>query len=214
MERYIGVLKGLVTLMSDMDGNLAQRALMKEQLNYLPQQESLYTTASTPKWDAPFPFAPTNSLFSSKKGTPTIIEALKRRFPDDTGEFPISVKKVKLTTKFHLRWKTSIGCANSHNIARRNRRDDSYIWWNSPDGRRFGQVVIFAQAYTWEEGLIVKPWPLRSVKHNRGLDTWVASGNVGAMEHLLVTQIGGLVGRIEATATSWYLVARFSDSVI
>ena len=36
MERYIGVLKGIVSLMSNIDTNLANKVLISEHLNYLP----------------------------------------------------------------------------------------------------------------------------------------------------------------------------------
>ena len=36
MKQYIGVLKGIVSLMSNIDANLANKVLISEHLNYLP----------------------------------------------------------------------------------------------------------------------------------------------------------------------------------
>ena len=36
MERYIGVLKGMVSLMSDIEANLASKVITYELLNHLP----------------------------------------------------------------------------------------------------------------------------------------------------------------------------------
>ncbi|KUJ07421.1 uncharacterized protein LY89DRAFT_366556 [Mollisia scopiformis] len=42
MERYIGVLKGMVSLMSNMGMDLANRVITKERLDHLPRVETIF----------------------------------------------------------------------------------------------------------------------------------------------------------------------------
>jgi hypothetical protein len=204
MERYIGTLKSMVNLMSNIDANLANRAIAMECLHYLPKQDTLYSPPLVPGYTEAFPFPPTDTRSSYTNCTPTVLDIIRNAYPDDSegGDYPITAGRVKLFTKFHLRWKCTIGSVHSQNRLARNRRDDSYIWWNKRNGtgREYGKVELFAMAYTYEAIAIVKPWS--RVQENREFKTVIVKGELGRMDSVRIGQIGGLIGRIEASDES------------
>ena len=145
--------------MSNIDANLANKAITIEHLNYLPPQASSVDLPSLPERTSPFPFHPKDSRFHYTKSiTPTVLTVCRFGFPDETGQFPITPARMNLYTKYHVKFKCTIGSQHSGNEYALNRRDDSYIWWNTEgDRRRYGQVVLFAEAHTWQPIAIVKP---------------------------------------------------------
>jgi hypothetical protein len=104
MERYIGELKGMVGLMSNMDANLANKVITAEHLNHLPPTDLLYTPSSLPKHDEPFPFAAGERMEYRKKPPSDVLKALRHRFR--AARLIYSVKEgddLVLWTKYHLR---------------------------------------------------------------------------------------------------------------
>jgi hypothetical protein len=216
MERYIGTLKSMVNLMSNIDGNLANRAIKLEHLNHLPQRPPLYSPASIPPRTASFPFPSADKrMVQHEAPTPTVLDCIQRALPLDP-QFPITYDSVKLYKKFHKEWHVSIGSIASQNPLATHRRDDSYIWWDRKDKlgnnkRYYGQVVIFGMAYTWDAVAVVKSFT--SVTYDRELETVIVGPVMGPMEPLLVKEIGGMAGRIinplgEAATT--YMVGNWS----
>jgi hypothetical protein len=148
MKRYIGELKGIVELMLNIDANLANKVITAEHLNHLPPTDLLYTPSSLPKHDEPYPFAASERIEYRKKPPSDVLKALRHRFRAARLTYPVKEgDDLVLWTKYHLRWKCSIGSVYSQNKRATFRRDDSYIWWKEPHGRRYGQVVIFANIY-------------------------------------------------------------------
>jgi len=58
MERYVGVLKKIVNLMSNINANLANRAISIEYIHTLPPQQLLYDLNTIPNREHPFPSPP------------------------------------------------------------------------------------------------------------------------------------------------------------
>ena len=115
MERYIGTLKSMVNLMSNIDGNLANRAITLEHLNHLPQRPPLYSPASIPPRTASFPFPSTDKkMVQHEAPTPTVLECIQRALPLDP-QFLITYDSIKLCNKFHREWHVSIGSIASQN---------------------------------------------------------------------------------------------------
>ena len=211
MERYIGVLKGLVTLMSNMDMDLANRSIMMEHLNHLAVDfEELHTPLSGPpsRTDT-YPRAPGDrSLEYGRSGNELINDwrrLLVGMFPGSQQEFPINYQngRTRLWKKYYLRHRYQIGSEESQATAPFNSRNDSYVWWYEGTRRRYGLVEIFAECWDWEAMAIVKPF--RNTSEDLETGTVVVLDALGARKCVRVCEIGGLVGRIEIEGKT-YLV--------
>ena len=80
-----------------------------------------------------------------------------------------------------------------------HRRDNSYIWWYTGDQRqrRFGRVTIYVIAYTYEAIAVVRAF--ERVEEVQELDIVMVRGGLGVMETIPISNIGGLIGRIESS---------------
>lgn len=220
----------MVSLMSNIDANLANKAITLEHLNHLPLQEPLVDLTSLPDRTMPFPYHPDDPRLQFKGIiTHTILDVCKKGFYDESGRFPIVARNLKAFTKYHVRWKCTVGSQHSGNEYALNRRDDSYIWWdfreeaNGPNntkilgeivGRRYGQVVLFAEAYSWPAIAVVRPFKTTSVVYDRELELVSTGGQIAPMEFVRVQNIGGLLGRINnimAQRQTTYLVGRWEE---
>ena len=201
MERYVGVLKNMVNLMSDIDTNLANRAISMECIHTLPPQPPLYDLSTIPNRDHPFPSPPLDTSSEYRIVTPAVLALARSAYPDQTPEqnFPISAARLKLFRRFYLRWKCTIGSEQAQNRQIQHRRDDSYVWWYTRDRRQkmFGRVVIYVIAYTYKAIAVVKAF--ERVEEVRELDIVTVRGGLGAMETVPISYIGGLIGRIESS---------------
>jgi hypothetical protein len=195
MERYIGVLKGMVSLMSDIDANLANKCITLEHLNHLPPTERLLEPQKLPGADEVFPQAPDDSLQYKKPLSNRQMDLLRRRFRSFRHEYPVEEQHIIKWKKYHVKWKCSVG--SSHSLTNRiHQRDDSYIWWETEGGRRrYGQVVVFCNFWSWEAIAIVRPFHTPTIDHEAQV-TYVG-GESMAMETIKVSEICGLVGLIK-----------------
>jgi hypothetical protein len=194
MERFIGLIKSLVPLMSNIDMNIANRMITIEHLNHLPrpgflkepQQRDLSEGA-----DYPFASCPGNRSLL----TPYMLQLLQIRFRAYTDQWPIlpTGKHLQVWAKHHPRWRLSYGSALSQRGLVLNRRDDSYIYWQYKNITRYGRVELFCQAYNWEEVAFVRAYE-GAIRDQYG--RLKAIGALGGLETILVTEISGLIGRI------------------
>ena len=202
----------MVSLMSNIDMDLANKVITLEHLNHLPQRAPLYTSSSEtgPKEDYPLP--PNDDRMEYKgKIVPEWLKVLQHFFRVQQEEFPVK-GNIVLWRKYHIRYKCLVGSLQSLNKQAINLRDDSYVWWEIERSgvRRYGQVVIFAIVHDWEPVAVVKPY--RKVQEDKEFGIVVVQGTLGGMEVIRVGQIGGLVGRITkniAGEKSVYLVGEW-----
>lgn len=194
MERYIGVLKDMVSLRSNIDKDLANKVTTFEHLNHLPTRDRHLPPIPT------FPFAPTDSLCRSryKKPIPRQWEdKLSGTFGDFRGQYPDIApigEEVKLWKKYHVMPRCLIGSIESL-VKTSNRRDDSFCWWTDADNhRQYGQVTIFAEVYNWEAVALVRSY--KKVLEDEILGTTVVEEDLGGLKLILVSEIEGLIGRI------------------
>ncbi len=198
MERYIGVLKSKVSLMSNIDMDLANKVLIMENLNYLPSQAPLHQTTTFPDRDQEFPQPPTDIRLMFKLPIRTDwLEFLKSLYKAEERRYPIRSNIIILWKKYHIRYGCFVGSKSSQNNNTLTNRDDSFIWWKHEDNGRqlYGQVLVFAICYDWEPIAIVKPY--QKVKENRSKATkWVVNDMRG-LTGVKAKLIGGLIGRIK-----------------
>ena len=153
MERFIGVLKGMVSLMSNIDMNLANRVVTLEHLNHLIPENRLTLPTSLPAYNAKYPLPPMDPRMQLPSGTLTPIMLKVLIFRDYKDRFPITYHNVVMFKKYHTAWKCFVGSEYSQRNLTGPRRDDSFIWWMKPASRsrpalrRFGQVVLFCHVY-------------------------------------------------------------------
>jgi hypothetical protein len=208
----------MVSLMSNIDADIATKAATMEHLNHLPPRRNLCESQyPPPDWDSDFPMPPQDSRMEYtadvskdskrdkiKKGGPWVsgtqrgkawLRLLRNKYGGAGDQYKVKRDKVVYWKKYHICHKCFVGSEESQNALLMNRRDDSYIWWVVGGRRRYGRVVIFAVVYDWEPVAIVKPY--KKVREDRRLGTTEVIEDLGAMETLNVGEIRGLVGRIQ-----------------
>ena len=207
MERYIGLIKEMVGLMSNIDIDIANKAVVLEHLNHLPPPRQLHVLRQPLGWNAKYPQPPedvrmkyTKDIKHTKTGNLT-VESIRARettsrwvnllqhFFRDTA----TREELVLWKKYHIRHKCFVGSKESQNNLALNRRDDSFVWWEEGGSRRYGQVVIFATLSDWEPVAIVRPF--KKVEEVRQFGTTRIVEDLGKMEVITVNCIQGLVGR-------------------
>jgi hypothetical protein len=115
----------MITKTSDIDANLASRVFTLEHFNYLPPQEALYSATSSPDYNAPFPFPPTDkSMLSRAHPSASVLELVRVAYPESP-DFPITTNTIRQFKKFHVAWKCTIGTVTSQDVLSKDRRDDS-----------------------------------------------------------------------------------------
>lgn len=214
MERYIGVLKGMVSLMSNIDMDLANRSIIMEHLNHIAgDHKPLHEPATKPPpFNATYPRPPKDKRSQYTNLMPKEWRTLlRRRFADSQRMYPIETrnKSVRFFGKYHIRFRCLVGSQVGQATAAFNSRDDSFIWWWRSGRRRYGRVVVFAHCWDWEPVAIVRPY--RAVVEESYGRTCV-DGGFAAMETILLPEIGGLVGRLfvtEGSAKKTYLVGEW-----
>jgi hypothetical protein len=191
MERYIGSIKPKVSLFSNIDMEMANKATIQECLNHFPPTAPLNLPSPKPGYDAIYPHLPSDSrMLVTKPATPALISVLRMYYRAYQNQYPIVSSKIILWKKFWAYHDCYVGSQQSQ---RQSTRDDSYIWWERDGRRQYGQVVIFAIVWDWEAIAIVQPLK-RYVEFNG--QVIALPGELGRMTPLKVTEIGGLVGRI------------------
>jgi hypothetical protein len=213
MERYIGLLKSKVSLMSDVDTEMANKATLMECLNHLPPAEYLGQVSKNPTYTDEFPHPPPdNRMAYSKRPPPEWLSLLRNYYKKDKEydlkTYPITPEHLHLWKKYWIRYGCFVGSDQSQ---KQTHRDDSYVWWERGNSgkREFGQVLIFAIAHDWEAIAIVKPF--KWVKEHKSGNS-VALPSMGRMEPVKATEIGGLVGRIARISQGkkmYYLVGNW-----
>jgi hypothetical protein len=199
MERYIGLIKGLVVLMSNIDMNIAHRMITVEHLNHLPRPGLLKDPSRLDLSEgAAYPFL-SSHLKKEAWLTSWMIALLKIRFQQFERQWPIRADEVEVYAKCHPRWRLSYGSVASQGRWVHNRRDDSYILWDYKGTMRYGRVELFCQAYDWDYIAFVRPYD--RVLHDE-YGRLKAIGPLGALEIILVKEILGIVGRITKAATT------------
>lgn len=197
MERYIGTLKKMVSLMSNIDKDLSNRATTMEYLNHLPNRDPI-AHSETANPHSEYPFAPSDSHAVLNGRIPASWEKLLTDlFGQFRGEFPdISSdgEEVVAWRKYHVKFDCTIGSVNSLGN-NSNRRDDSYAWWTALGERRFGRVIVFLNVYDWEAMAVVREF--RAVEERYSGLAAVTDEQYKAMVLIPVASIGGLVGRIK-----------------
>ena len=189
----------MVGLMSNIDVNLANRAITLEHLNHLPHDEP---PSSTPGPYDEYPSAPDANTFKTaiyKDAVPAHWEELLvGAFGDFRGRYPdiaLDGEEVRLWKKYYVKHRCTVGSQHSKNDQITNQRDDTYIWWLEDEQRQYGQVVIFAEVYNWEPVALIRRF--KQVRENTDLETTIVGDRMGAIEAIAVRDIGGLIGRIE-----------------
>lgn len=197
MERYIGVLKGMVSLMSNIDANLANKCITLEHLNHLPSTQPLLEPSKLPGPDDTFPQHPNDERLKYK----TVLsmrqmDLLRARFQAFQHQYPIDESHIVKWRKYHVRWKCFVGSSLSQ-TNRIHQRDDSYIWWNADNGRRrrYGQAVVFCEVWDWETIVIVRPFSTPAI--DESAQVVYTDGQFSAIESIKVSEIGGLIGLIK-----------------
>lgn len=195
MERYIGVMKAMRLSMSQIDMSLANKVITLEHLNHLPPITPLVPLeVSRPGPEAEFPQP--GAFYKKQKLTDPFLRLLQARFYADIREWPVTSAVVKQHKKYHIRWRLSVGSVVSQDNLSIYRRDDSYIWWKTNERnskKRYGRVEVFCDVYNWEGVAVVRAF--KTVKDPKW-GTLEMQGKLGSPETILVTQIGGLIGRI------------------
>jgi len=214
MERYIGFLKRMVSLMSNIDADLANKALISEHLNHLPNSkpdEEDESDEDDESGDTPRVLKSTypRPLFAKGLRIRTPITAhwyklIRGYFAKDIPQWPFTDVDITLWKKYCLREGCTIGSDSETNCAV-NRRDDNCIWYwqitKNQGGRitkrvkKWGQVVVFIEVLNWEAVAIVKPF--KEEVPNKRFGTVSVGGGTTSMEVVTIANIGGLIGRIE-----------------
>jgi hypothetical protein len=128
MERYIGVLKSKVSLMSNIDMDLANRVLTMENLNHLPTRPPLHETTVFPDRKQRYPQPPVDARLMVKlKIQPDWLNFLKSLYKTDKQRFPITPDNIILWKKYHVRYGCFVGSKSSQNTNTLSNRDDSFI---------------------------------------------------------------------------------------
>lgn len=209
MERYIGVLKGMVSLMSNIDADLANKALISEHLNHIPNSKIPAEEDEDNVSNEPTAF-PHPSRAKGTRICKTIthqqLQLVRGVFHSTLREYPINSMDTKLWKRYCLREDCTIG-SESQTTRAINRRDDSFVWYwhefRNREGRvykasekKFGQVVVFIDPpHQWEPVALIRPF--NQVDSKERSCTTTAASSTGAIEAVLVSKIGGLIGRIK-----------------
>ncbi len=185
--------------MSNIDTNIANRVVTLEHLNLLPHTEP-YTFDSDPDFE--YPSAPNPKIFKAAIYNHPVPaqweEILKVRFGDFRRTYPHirpDGEEVTLWRKYYVKQRCTVGSIYSKNDQITNRRDDTHIWWLEGGKRQYGQVTIFAEVYDYEPIALIRRF--KNVKENKVMETTIVGDTMGALELILVQDIGGLIGRIE-----------------
>jgi hypothetical protein len=218
MERYIGILKNMVSLMSNIDMNLALRVITLEHTNHLFLRRSLLPNDDNDGesndlcWNSTYPRPGVAFLGEI---SPTILKLLRARFWHDRLEFPVKLDRIAAYQKYHLKWRLSIGSQYSQSEYAINRRDDSYITWRlatQPDSAlQYARVVLFVHLYDWEAIAIIQP--IRQVAHSAFKTTRIVE-DLGRMQSIKVSEIVGAAGRISKHIGNHrvtYLVSEYKE---
>lgn len=198
MERYIGTLKSMVSLMSNIDKDLSNRVITMEFLNHLPNRDpTAHSETADPRAD--YPFAPSDPAAEIRGRVPVNWERLLFEFFGDyRGSYPEIAalgEEVVMWRKYHVLFDCTVGSELSLGNHAHIRRDDSYVWWTNGDGEhRFGRAVVFFNVYDWEALALVRPY--REVEEGEFGVTIVKDEQFKAQTLITVARIGGLVGRI------------------
>ena len=218
MERYIGVLKGMVSLMSNIDADLAnkvyfysfepfqrsneQQCIVMECLNHFPPHQALHTPNSHPDRYAIFPLPPNDPNLMLRVASAVFSRPWLRLLQQHYAGAPnaVSPEAIVLWKKYHAKYQCFVGSHESQLAAYGNRREDCYIWWLEGNRRRYGKVMIFAEVLKelgYTPLAIIKPYSPAAISENNEMATTLVDAVYGAMEVVEVKRIEGLVGRIE-----------------
>lgn len=204
----------MVSLRSNLDADLANKAMISEHLNHIlnskiPESDDDCNDDD----DEPdvridrntFPRAPRAKglRIRNKEISPPQLALVQASFSDYNEEFPFGAAETKIWKKYCVREGLTVGAIEQTNLAV-NRRDNTHVWFKYEvtnrlgrvvqRGKRFGVVILFAEALTWEAIAIIKPI---KVVFDERFGTTIAKGSPGAMIPVRVSDIGGLIGRIE-----------------
>ena len=207
MERQIGVCKGFVSLMSDIDTHVQNRILQSESLNHMPRLQELNLELDVDVLDV-IPFYKQRKAILSRKGVyPSLsipgnrveliakmVGLIQTVFADDIEQYPAEKQYVHF---FHPRFGLSIGSEASQGIWASNRRDDSYVYYLNNIGQGhlvYGRVIVYFYFHTWTSPMaFVKPQKSKTTQKTK---LPYATGELGGLELIRADRIKTIVGRI------------------
>ncbi|KAF8858543.1 hypothetical protein BDZ45DRAFT_743377 [Acephala macrosclerotiorum] len=86
IERYLGVIKQIISLMSNIDTNIVNKAIILEHLNHLPPRRPLYETRfPLPAWNDYYPQAPFNHRMEYVKDCSRVSLVVAQLEPSNLG---------------------------------------------------------------------------------------------------------------------------------
>ncbi|CCD56290.1 hypothetical protein BofuT4_P149000.1 [Botrytis cinerea T4] len=202
IERYIGICKGMVVNMVDMDKALSNRLIQMEHMNHLPGLITLCGQGGS-ELEQEFEFPITTRASLGTNLNRLQLNLIKRHFKgEDLERWPINEASTKLFKKAIIDVGRAIGTTIGQEVSMKN-RDDSYVRWclEGETRERYGRVQIITQNYDWEEIAIVQEF--RSIRRHRKWDFLIVDGFVndrlGRLKTIKLKEIRDVIGRLEVT---------------
>ena len=189
----------MVSLMFNMDMDIANKSITKKHLDHLPREEITFSAQQIDlSQEAEFPKMSAN--YKQSHLTASQLNVLANRFHSrgTTAAFkkawPVDNYHTKTFPKYHIRWHLSIGSEFSQGKFGQ-RRDDSYISWRA--GSRQGgyaRVIAFCQVEGWIDYVaLIRPLDVPELDMYGNL---YVDGSFGPVIFTLATEITGIIGRI------------------
>lgn len=183
-----------MSLMSNIDTNLAKRVLKFEYLSALPPNKPLKPLATTPDRNSEFPKAGQPHNFDLDNATLKVVKAfLNPANRPDLHQY-IRHSQINCYKKFHIKFGFSVGSETSQGSHQMYRRDDSYIYWKEAQKKRcFGRVIVYFTCATWDPLAIVCPV---KVEKERASGLLTTNGKLQGRQIVNIQDIEGLFGMI------------------